>query len=266
MTPSLARKTALHLLAAAATAWTVSLSIAATPEKKEILLEPAVPYTARDGLPNVAAKLGVGEEVNVLFLGGSITVGGSSPNGYVTYVEKWLKERYPKATINMVNAGVSGTGSDYGARRYERDVLSKKPDLILIEFCVNDGDNDRTESMEAMVHKTWLSNPNTDILIFYTLMTRHLDSYKQGKLPPSASAHERVAAFYGIPSVCTVLKTATRVNSGEMPWATFSADGCHPTQAGYGFFNEAFAEAFPDLLKTAAPKAHALFKGSGMAS
>lgn len=258
----LRRKISLYVLAAAAivSSHSPSILIAQTHEKNEYSLEPAVPFTVRDGLPNVAAKLKAGEAVNVLFLGGSITVGGSSPGGYVTFVEKWLTENYPNAKINIVNAGVSGTGSEYGARRYERDVLSEDPDLILIEFCVNDNDNIQHDPMEVMVHKTWLNDPHTDILIFYTLMKRHLEYYKDGKLPPAASVHERVASFYGIPSVCTVFKTASRVNSGEMPWETFSPDACHPTQAGYGFFNEAFEEALPELLKVASPTAHELGK------
>jgi lysophospholipase L1-like esterase len=211
-------------------------------------------------LPNIAAKLKAGEAVNVVFLGGSITVGGASPKGYVTFVVNWLKEQYPKATINLVNSGISGTGSDFGDRRYDRDVLSKNPDLVLIEFCVNDGDSDRTESMERMVHKTWLKNPKTDLLIFYTLDKRHMDYYKDGKLPPSASAHERVAAFYGIPSLGTAFNAASKILSGEIPWETFSRDGCHPTQEGYVYFDAIFEKALPECLKASPPKAHLLDK------
>ncbi|MEI6070813.1 MAG: SGNH/GDSL hydrolase family protein [Verrucomicrobiae bacterium] len=245
---------------AAATILASTSSRAEATAKKDVKLEPAVLYTLRDGLPNLAAKLKAGGEVNVLFLGGSITVGGASPKGYVTFVGNWLKEHYPNAKINIINAGVSGTGSDYGDRRYERDVLPIKPDLVLIEFCVNDGDNDRTESMERMVHKTWLNNPHADLLIFYTMMKPNLDYYKQGKLPPSASAHERVAAFYGIPSLCTVYNAAAQINSGEAPWEKFSGDGCHPTQDGYVYFNDVFAQALPELLKDAPAKTHELGK------
>jgi lysophospholipase L1-like esterase len=65
----------------------------------------------------------------------------------------WLKEQYPKATINLVNSGISGTGSDFRDRRYDRDVLSKNPDLVLIEFCVNDGDT-YTGAPAGQIHNT----------------------------------------------------------------------------------------------------------------
>jgi lysophospholipase L1-like esterase len=223
-------------------------------------LEPAVPFTVRDGLPNAAAKLQAAQSLNVVFLGGSITVEGASPNGYVTFVDNWLKTNYPNAKINVFDAGISGTGSDYGARRFDRDVLSKNPDLVFIEFCVNDGDADRTTEMERMVHKAWLKNPNMDLVIFYTLEKHHLPYYQAGNLPPSASAHERVAAFYGIPSISPALNVATKVNAGTLPWESFSHDGCHPTQDGFVLFDDVFAQALPELLKASPAKAHDVSK------
>ena len=81
------------------TATVFFLSIMETPaiddtgSPKSVQLESAAPFTVRGGLPNVAAKLKSGETVNVVFLGGSITVGGASPKGYVTIVGYWLKEK-----------------------------------------------------------------------------------------------------------------------------------------------------------------------------
>ena len=221
-------------------------------------LEPAALHTVREGLPNVAAKLHAGEPVTAVFIGGSITVGGSRPAGYVTFLERWLKDRHPGSRIEVFNAGIAGTGSEFGARRYDRDVLSRNPDLVLIEFCVNDGDSDQTVAMERMVHKTWMKNPRTDIVIFYTLAKMHLDHYRAGHLPPAASAHERVAAFYGIPTVGVGYGVAQKINAGALAWGAFSLDVCHPTDAGYAAGNEIFASALPELLRHARPLEHRL--------
>lgn len=228
--------------------------------KSQMTLEPAVLFNTRDGLPNVAAKLKTGQAINVVFLGGSITVGGSSSKGYITFLTEWFKTHYPTVSAHVINSGISGTGSDFGARRYERDVLAYDPDLVLIEFCVNDGNSDQTVAMERMIHKTWLKNPKTDIVIFYTLATSHLPFYKDGNLPPSASAHERVAAFYGIPTLGTAFNAASKINANEIPWSAFSNDGCHPKQEGYILFNNVFAKALPELLKASPAQAHALNK------
>jgi len=254
------RRSLLLAVAGAVLACMVSVkSVAAGNTAAEVAKgEPAALFNVRNGLPNVAAKLKAGGPVNVVFLGGSITVGGASPKGYVTYVKEWLKTHYPDAKINVINSGISGTGSDFGARRYDRDVLSKKPDLVLIEFCVNDGNSDQTVAMERMVHKSWLKNPKTDIAIFYTLAKTHLPFYQDGNLPPSAAAHERVAAFYGIPTLGTGFYAASKIIAGEIPWETFSRDGCHPTQDGYVFFDSVFDKGLTEMLKASPAKAHAL--------
>ena len=212
---------------------------------------PARLFSVRDGMPNLAAKLEAGKKVEIVFLGGSITVmGGYTNDGYVRYVERWLKERYPRAEIKVRNAGVPGTGSEYGAKRYDRDVLRHKPDAVFIEFAVNDGKSDQTASMERMVHKSWRKDPRIDLVFFYTLDKSHLESYRKGCLPFAAGCHERVAEQYGIPTIGTAFHAAEKINSGSIVWKTFSGDTCHPSAAGFRLFDEAFASALPELLRT----------------
>lgn len=220
-------------------------------------LEKATALEIRQGLPNFAAKLKEGKEVNIVFLGGSITVGGEQQsNGYVNFIRSWLLKNYPAAKVNIFNAGIPGSGSDYAAKRFDRDVLSRNPDLILIEFSVNDGNLDRTVAMERMVQKAWRKNPATDILIFYTIAQTHLPYYKAGNLPPSASAHERVAVFYEIPSLGTGYRVAASIAQDLLKWEQFSLDSCHPTHVGYNIYNETFAVALPTLLKDTTPVIH----------
>ena len=212
---------------------------------------PACLFAVRDGMPNLAAKLEAGKKVEIVFLGGSITVmGGYTSVGYVRYVEHWLKERYPRAEIKVHNAGVPGTGSEYGAKRYDRDVLRHRPDAVFIEFAVNDGKSDQTVSMERMVHKSWLKDPRIDLVFFYTLDKSHLESYRKGNLPFAAGCHERVAERYGIPTIGTAFHAAEKVNSGLIEWKAFSGDTCHPSALGFRLFDEAFAAALPKLLQS----------------
>lgn len=132
---------------------------------EEMRLEDSAELRIRAGLPNAGAKLERGENLTVVFIGGSITRGGGE-SGYVRTVEKWLREKWPNSAINVINAGISGTDSNFGAKRYDRDVLIHEPDLVLIEFAVNDGSRDHTAHMERMVHKTWLKNAETGTYAF----------------------------------------------------------------------------------------------------
>lgn len=235
-------------------------SATATPAAPATAAKPsyaAVPCTVRGGLPNLAAKLKAGRPVTVVVIGGSITQGGG-PNGYVSQLGEWLKRTWPAAKATVVNAGIGGTGSDFGAKRFDRDVLARKPDAVLIEFCVNDGERDRTQDMERMIHKTWLADPGTDIAIFYTLHQTHLAAYREGRMPLAAAFHERVAEFYGLPSFSPAFAVAQRVNGGALPWGDFSKDACHPSKDGYALFNQVFAEVMPALLAAGTPAPHAL--------
>ena len=97
-------------------------------------LRESVPFTVREGLPATAAKLDAGEPVTIAYFGGSIT----EQNGWRIQSAELLKKLYPKAAIRSINAAIGGTGSDLGAFRLAHDVLRHKPDLVFIEFAVND--------------------------------------------------------------------------------------------------------------------------------
>ncbi|MEX0670490.1 MAG: SGNH/GDSL hydrolase family protein [Pirellulales bacterium] len=62
----------------------------------------------------------------------------------------WFREQFSGGNVRVVNAGIGATNSHYGAARVQTDVLARDPDLVIVEFAVNDFDNrDFAESYEA---------------------------------------------------------------------------------------------------------------------
>ncbi len=58
---------------------------------------------------------------------------------FVALLERRLNHRYgPEQRFRTVNAGVSGENTAEGLSRIERDVLAHKPDLVTVEFGLND--------------------------------------------------------------------------------------------------------------------------------
>ena len=49
-----------------------------------------------------------------------------------------LKNRFPHAVINVIVTAIGGEGSESGARRFESDVLALKPDVVTIDYSLND--------------------------------------------------------------------------------------------------------------------------------
>lgn len=74
----------------------------------------------------------------IVFLGDSITAGGVSPKGYVTLIKKALNEKHKDLGIEIVGAGISGNKVPDLQRRLERDVLAKKPTVVVIYIGIND--------------------------------------------------------------------------------------------------------------------------------
>lgn len=74
----------------------------------------------------------------IVFLGDSITQAGAGPSGYVTLVRESLKASHPELGIEVIGAGISGNKVPDLERRLEKDVLAKKPTLVVIYIGIND--------------------------------------------------------------------------------------------------------------------------------
>ena len=59
-------------------------------------------------------------------------------NAYPHLLHCGLKELYPYAVINVTVTAIGGENSESGAKRFERDVLSLRPDVVTIDYSLND--------------------------------------------------------------------------------------------------------------------------------
>ena len=72
----------------------------------------------------------------IVFFGDSITEQGVKPNGYVTIIRNSFSERAP--SFEIVGAGVSGNKITDLLARVDKDVLSKRPSIVVIYIGIND--------------------------------------------------------------------------------------------------------------------------------
>ena len=213
---------------------------------------------AREGLPFFFKKILAKQPINVGYLGGSIT---EAAQGWRDQSLDWMQKRYPKIKFTSINAGIGGTGSELGVFRVQSQVIDRKPDLIFIEFAVNDNGKNTEhiyKAMEGIVRKTWQQNPLTDICFVYTLTADMAASFQSGRMPTSALAMEQIAEHYGIPSVCLGLKVADLAKEGKLIFKgkqqdhpdkiVFSPDNVHPyPQTGHLLYTQALSEALQKM-------------------
>lgn len=159
----------------------------------------------RRGLYRAISKFRTEEKGCIAFIGGSIT----EMNGYTALAEKMIRARFPRCKFNFINAGISSTCSNTGAFRIGRDVFAKDtPDLLFIEFAVNDNQDghlkpaETIRAMEGMVRQALARNPQMDIVFLYSANESHNESYRNGKTPAEIRAMEKVAKYYR--TVCRV--------------------------------------------------------------
>ncbi len=237
-------------------------------------LRPAVECHPRGGLPNVVSKLKKGSEVRIGYLGGSITAAA----GWRVHSRAWFQEQYPDADVKEIHAAIGGTGSDLGVFRLNNDVLRHKPDLLFVEFAVNDGGAPPErihKAMEGIVRQTWKTDSDIDICYVYTLSQPMLPDLHAGRMPRAASAMEMLADHYQIPSIHFGVKVVAMEKAGELVFKApkpkdlagtkpmvFSSDGVHPhSETGHRVYAETIARSWPAILKAGGkPAPHKLGK------
>jgi lysophospholipase L1-like esterase len=231
----------------------------------DLPLAPLVECTPRGGLPHFLKKLKTpGADVRIAYFGGSIT----AQEGWRPRTLAYFQKTYPQAKVSQINAAIGGTGSDLGVFRLKQDVLDHQPDLVFVEFAVNDGGQSPEKiykCMEGIVRQTWKANPDCDICFVYTITDSLIPPLLEGKMQRSASAMEKIAKHYGIPSIHMAVEVAKMAREGKLILKAkkpttdaekaalggkmiFAADGVHPyPETGHELYLQAIVRSLPAI-------------------
>lgn len=153
--------------------------------------------------------------LRVGFIGGSLTDGESytTTEGYAFGGKKWidsickyLEEKFPNKQIIANNSGISGTSSDYGAMRIEHTIYDFDPDIVFIEYSVNDhmvGFNKELSQkyMEAMVRMAQQKEKVPVIIFLYTPYPVEKESLIFTEWQQGVYWKQEIADYYGIGSI-----------------------------------------------------------------
>lgn len=202
-------------------------------------------FNYRDGLLNTYVKLKKDKKLTIAYMGGSVTYGiGTSDlsKSYRARTTAWLQEKFPDATITEVNAGVPSACSAFGAHWVNEKVLSEAPDLVFLEYAINDyyarsiySETDVSRHYETIIRKLRQANPKCDIVALYT--TDNTVSQLNTPYFDQVTIQDEIAARYGIPSVHMGYQACQELNlkngNSSAGWSTYFSDGVHPTAEGY---------------------------------
>lgn len=218
----------------------------------------------RDGLPNVFKKLESKQPVTVVYLGGSIT----HWEGWRPKTFAWLQSQYPDVKMTHVDAAVPGTGADFAAARYAEDVRPHHPDLIFIEYRVNNGGGVEARAIDGIIRQLWETNPQTDICLVYTVARWMVEDMEDGgRQFFFGKIMEDTANHYGIPSIDLAPEVLKRKKAGSLVFQSpkpidgklvFSKDGVHPGDEGHEIYKEVIGRSLISMKGAGTPGPHAL--------
>lgn len=211
--------------------------------------------TERDDLSNTLYKLNTEKKLNIVYLGGSVTAGaGASGADFTSWrgiTGNWFKQMFPDANIKLVNSAMGGSGSMLGAFRTSADVLAHDPDLVFVEYAVNDSysghyaDGTVQFYYESVIRQIRESSPDTDIIsIFTTDQSKLYDT----TMHAVATLQDEVAEHYGISSIDVGLALANHIVAENAEWSDYVADSVHPKDAGYTIYANVIKQFLFDKL------------------
>lgn len=224
-------------------------------------LAPASVVQAREPatVAEVAARAEKHEPLSIVFFGGSLTWGAnaSDPNAtsYRGRMMRWLRERYPQTPLAFHDAAIGGQGSTLGMFRMERDVLAHSPDLVFLDFTVNDdigtADPLRLAAYERVMRD--LLSSGAAVLPVFMCVRGTIVAPDSDPVPARYQAHQKLAASYGLVGADTLQTARAAVAGGRVrPDALypFDRDPTHPDDVGYELFFEAARDAWLKAEKT----------------
>lgn len=207
-----------------------TLEIPQVDVKDAILRSYVIDYDETDNrLRQVLCKAYRGEKITVAAIGGSITE-DSGEKCWFERVSDWFKSNFPNTTVDSVNAGIGSTSSFLGVFRLEPMVLKFEPDLVFIDFSLNDMSaapdllrDEIFESYEAIVRRL-LELGIAVIPIFF--VNKNGDSFQK--------IHTEIADHYNMPAISYQNAICP---SGEFicEWSKLFLDNTHPNNVGHTF-------------------------------
>lgn len=182
-----------------------------------------------------------------VFFGGSITAGSVVTDvnlKYATQAGKKLQDNYPADNWTITNKGLGGTASWWGLHRLQEDVIDRAPDLVVLDFAVNDYDHPHhRRQAEAMIRRlrTLLPGARLAAMIFLEVADKNGSDATNLKAPVAA-AWKALCARYGIPIVDYAKEVQHQIAGGETTLSALFADNVHPNNAGHTLAAERLGE------------------------
>jgi len=167
-------------------------------------------------------------------------------DAYPYLLHRGLNERFPHAVINVIVTAIGGEDSESGAKRFKRDVLSLRPDVITIDYALNDrriGLARAEKAWRAMIEAALQQNVKVVLLTPTGDLSAKLEN-QNDPLNQHAGQIRRLAAEYHVGLVDSLAQFIDYAHtSGKL--SDLMAQVNHPNRKGHELVANELLKWFP---------------------
>ncbi|MDD6032585.1 MAG: SGNH/GDSL hydrolase family protein [Oscillospiraceae bacterium] len=167
-------------------------------------------------------------------------------HAYPHLLHKLIKERFPFAVTNVIVTAIGGENAEGGAERFEKDVLSHKPDVVTIDYSLNDrsiGLDRARSAWESMIQAALGQN----IRVILCTPTWDNSWYRQDEAWQQLVQHARqvreLADRYEV-ALADTFRAFERNISEPADLVRYLSHVNHPTEAGHQLAAQEIAKYF----------------------
>lgn len=211
---------------------------------------------ASAGFPEVLKQLQLkwpkNRTIRIVFHGHSVPAGYfKTPeirrfDSYPLLFQQQMGKRFPTAAIDVSVTAIGGENSERGSNRFADDVLSLKPDVIFIDYSLNDRRlplQQAKQFWEVMIVEA-KQNGISVVLLTPTPDSREDITSDESPLQKHADQVKQLGEAYKVPVVDAYGEFQRRVREGA-DVKSFMSQINHPNRKGHDVVTELIMRLFP---------------------
>jgi|GEM_PF-67803 len=185
-------------------------------------------------------RLGANVPQKVVIYGTSLTAGGA----WSVQMKSWLS-RNTRGKLTIINRGLSGKNSGSGVIQLESLVIAENPDVVFIEFSMNDAFQEYTDptqnltvaqaqvNLEYMIDRILENRPSTEIILQTMNTVWGGSAVSRPQLADYYQMYRDVADARGLLLIDNEPAWAALQANDLAQYESYVPDGTHPVAAGY---------------------------------
>ena len=194
-----------------------------------------------DGKPEPAVfieKLRAGREQTIVYYGTSLTQAGA----WTRFLTEELTAKFP-GQVTARNSGGPGMHSGWGLRNVDERVIAHKPDVVFIEFAINDAvarfklsPAQAKENLNQMIDRILAARPECEIILQVmnpVVGKPEGDSGWRPTMEECQNNYREVAKERGLKLIDHMPAWSDVLAKGEARFRVYVPDGVHPAQEGW---------------------------------